>query len=299
MLSQRWIVNWVVLGVAFAAPAFAEGDRSTTSDRSGNAADQMKHGQNPTQAGTEQSRTSRQGTEAQGRDQMMQPRSDARSASGLSALNGDQVKALQRKLQSQGHYDGKIDGIAGPQTRAALAAFQRQENLNAAAGLDSATRAALGPDFERQDVSGSEATRTSGVDREPMQGTENAELSELDQTQIRHLQSRLQELGYYRGEIDGVAGWQTRSAVMQFFQEQARLAARGEISDTGLEMFGVSQRQPVRGMDANTSTRPGFERSGNRPSQKSSPGASGERGTTYPGSRSGSNAGDWPTESGH
>jgi hypothetical protein len=35
----------------------------------------MKHGQNPTQAGTEQSRTSRQGTEAQGRDQMMQPRS--------------------------------------------------------------------------------------------------------------------------------------------------------------------------------------------------------------------------------
>ena len=45
----------------------------------------------------------------------------------LKALNKDQVKQLQQRLQERGLYRGKIDGAMGPQTRNALTGLMAQQ----------------------------------------------------------------------------------------------------------------------------------------------------------------------------
>jgi peptidoglycan hydrolase-like protein with peptidoglycan-binding domain len=46
------------------------------------------------------------------------------------------VQQLQRELQHDGFYTGRIDGIVGPETRAALATYQRRHGLEQTAALD-------------------------------------------------------------------------------------------------------------------------------------------------------------------
>jgi len=45
----------------------------------------------------------------------------------LKALNKDQIKQLQQRLQERGLYHGKIDGAMGPQTRNALSGLMAQQ----------------------------------------------------------------------------------------------------------------------------------------------------------------------------
>lgn len=45
----------------------------------------------------------------------------------LKALNKDQIKQLQQRLQERGLYRGKIDGALGPQTRNALTGLMAQQ----------------------------------------------------------------------------------------------------------------------------------------------------------------------------
>jgi hypothetical protein len=60
-------------------------------------------------------------------------------------LPPDQVVVnIQEALQDQGYYAGEIDGQLGPQTRDALAAYQRDHNLELTAAIDEATVQALG-----------------------------------------------------------------------------------------------------------------------------------------------------------
>jgi len=57
----------------------------------------------------------------------------------------DQVVAdVQASLQEQGYYQGDVDGLMGPQTRQALADFQRDHGLITTAALDQPTLASLG-----------------------------------------------------------------------------------------------------------------------------------------------------------
>ena len=64
------------------------------------------------------------------------------------AYNGlapDQVIAdVQLQLQRDGYYDGPIDGILGPSTQDAIAAFQDDNGLAATAAIDEPTLATLG-----------------------------------------------------------------------------------------------------------------------------------------------------------
>ena len=54
------------------------------------------------------------------------PSSSAQS--GTSAGSAD-VREAQQELQSAGLYNGKIDGIDGPQTKAAIKSFQQKKSL--------------------------------------------------------------------------------------------------------------------------------------------------------------------------
>jgi hypothetical protein len=60
-------------------------------------------------------------------------------------LPPDQVIAnVQASLQAQGYYQGEVDGLLGPQTRAALAGYQRDHGLYTTAAIDEPTLSSLG-----------------------------------------------------------------------------------------------------------------------------------------------------------
>jgi hypothetical protein len=60
-------------------------------------------------------------------------------------LPPDQVIAnVQASLQAQGYYQGEVDGILGPLTRAAIANYQRDNGLYITSAIDEPTLAALG-----------------------------------------------------------------------------------------------------------------------------------------------------------
>jgi peptidoglycan hydrolase-like protein with peptidoglycan-binding domain len=56
----------------------------------------------------------------------------------------ERIRSAQEKLQEKGLYSGSIDGIAGPQTAAALKEFQQSQQLEVTGKLDDATAQRLG-----------------------------------------------------------------------------------------------------------------------------------------------------------
>ena len=60
-------------------------------------------------------------------------------------LPPDQVIAnVQTALQEQGYYQGEVDGLLGPQTREAIAGYQRANGLTETAAIDQPTLQSLG-----------------------------------------------------------------------------------------------------------------------------------------------------------
>jgi len=59
------------------------------------------------------------------------------------ALSQNMVQQVQVRLQQAGTYNGRIDGLWGPATEAAVRGYQQQHNLNATGQLDSNTLASL------------------------------------------------------------------------------------------------------------------------------------------------------------
>jgi len=73
---------------------------------------------------------------------------------GPNASAAARVEEAQRELEREGLYHGKIDGIAGPDTRQAITAFQEREGLRQTARLDGET-------MDRLHAAGREATGSS------------------------------------------------------------------------------------------------------------------------------------------
>ena len=64
---------------------------------------------------------------------------------GYNGLSPDQVTVnVQEQLARAGYYDGPIDGMLGPMTREAIAAFQADNGLAITSAIDEPTLATLG-----------------------------------------------------------------------------------------------------------------------------------------------------------
>jgi peptidoglycan hydrolase-like protein with peptidoglycan-binding domain len=266
MISKQCVSGAALaVAVALTGGAMAEGTGNKAPEPSGSSA-----------AGDTSAQSDTQGGAQQGASTQKETRSDSR-------LSLAQRKQLQRELQSRGHYQGNIDGIVGPMTREAVIAFQRKQGLSADGELDTETIESLGMSPERQPVSGSDEPQ-----RQPMSGSDTSrgmersdeqasvELASLNETQARELQTKLQELGFYRGEVDGVAGPMTRTALQQYFRAQAQLAARGMLDENVMsalvESDDTSGTRPSQGTQGSTGSQGGTMPQGSQqPAQGTQP----------------------------
>lgn len=69
------------------------------------------------------------------------PAMSGNSPSSQSAMKptNDEVRQIQQRLRDDGLYHGQIDGNLGPETKQALAKFQKKNGLNQTATLDQPT----------------------------------------------------------------------------------------------------------------------------------------------------------------
>ncbi len=134
---------------------------------------------------------------------------------------GAEVKKLQQKLKDLGYLSGSVDGKFGVATEAAVIAFQKNNNLTADGKAGVATLSKLYSGTAKKStgtqVKIEETTNNSGRDTSDISSTGYVTLeSGSSGDQVRTLQKRLKDLGYYNGSIDGSYGDSTMAAVMAF-----------------------------------------------------------------------------------
>ena len=148
---------------------------------------------------------------------------------------GVEVQRMQQRLQELGFYHGELDGEFGAGTRTAVEAFQRQHGLTADGKAGDATLNALYAASAQTFV----PTATPSPTPEIKTLSSGAQGEEVEK-----LQTRLQELGFYTGKIDGDYGKGTKSAV-QVFQKQHSLAADGIAGEKTLAMLYSDQAKQI------------------------------------------------------
>ena len=171
------------------------------------------------------------------------------NASGQQ-LSQASTTIVQRSLARNGVYHGKIDGVWGKGTEAALRQFQKNNNLEATGRVDEATAQKLDVKLAELEP-GDRSAPAPAVANPSDDGRTSVQLTALSKEQAKEMQQRLQLLGYYKGPIDGDVGAGTRAALRNFFEHQADLASKGHVSNAAISLFGTepNQIQHVSGSD--------------------------------------------------
>ena len=153
-------------------------------------------------------------------------RSSTPAASGSTETlefgsEGSEVKKLQQKLKDLGYLSGSVDGKFGAATEAAVIAFQKNNNLTADGKAGTATLSKLYSGTAKKStgtqVKIDSDSNSSGRDTSDISSTGYITLERDSKgDQVRALQKRLKELGFYNGSVDGSYGESTEVAVMAF-----------------------------------------------------------------------------------
>jgi len=136
------------------------------------------------------------------------------------------VQNVQTKLQQAGVYTGRIDGIWGADSEAALERFQQQHQLQVTGQLNQATAATLGLDPN---------TLLAAVTPPPAPPPAD----HLLPASVRAVQARLGALGFYSGAVDGVWGEGTQVAI-ESFQRARGLQPDGELGPATVTAMGLA-----------------------------------------------------------
>lgn len=128
-------------------------------------------------------------------------------------MEGTAVRALQNQLKKLGYLKGSVDGSFGEATRSAVVAFQQNNGLTADGKAGTATLNKLYSENARSaDASPSGDNGSSSIASTGYVTLEDGSNGDA----VRKLQSKLKELGYYSGNVDGSYGEGTVVAVENF-----------------------------------------------------------------------------------
>ena len=137
---------------------------------------------------------------------------------------GEKVKELQRRLKELGYYKDYVDGDYGDATVKAVKAFQKMNGLTEDGVAGSTTLKKLNDD---------KAIKADGSSYDSLSTAQTLKKGDSG-VQVKALQKRLKELGYYKDYVDGDYGLATAAAVSDF-QRANKLTVTGTANPTTLK----------------------------------------------------------------
>ena len=157
---------------------------------------------------------------------------------------GDAVKELQQRLKELGYYSSSCDGNYGNVTVNAVKAFQKKNGLSQTGIVDEATSKKLNSTSAIK-ASGTAANTPAKNDGTLKKGDKGSD--------VKQVQQRLKELGYYKSTCDGAFGAQTVTAV-KAFQKKNGLSQTGNVDAATLKKLNSSSAIKANGVAANSTT---------------------------------------------
>jgi peptidoglycan hydrolase-like protein with peptidoglycan-binding domain len=146
----------------------------------------------------------------------------------VQPLPGQSVQSVQGRLRQAGVYSGRIDGIWGADSQAALERFQQAHQLQVTGQLNQATAATLG-----LDPNALLANQVAAPEPPP------PPVDRLLPASVRAVQARLRTLGFYGGAVDGVWGEGTEVAI-ENFQRGRGLQPDGQLGPATVTALGLA-----------------------------------------------------------
>ena len=143
--------------------------------------------------------------------------SDAQQEQAANAVH-DYTGALQQDLADAGYFDGKVDGVYGPETVDAVAALQKANGLPQTGTVDKATEAALRAELEAAGGAAAEEAMASTA----------------------ALQQTLKLAGYWDGPVDGQWTDELTDA-LQALQTDLGVKPTGEVDAATIAAFGEAR----------------------------------------------------------
>ncbi len=128
--------------------------------------------------------------------------------------SGEDVRSVQSRLKLFGYYSGSLDGVYGAESVAAVRAFQQRNGITVDGKVGTNTAELLYSDNAIAADASASATATPA----PSYGVVPTRTLRNGSTgdDVKSVQTRLKELGYYAGTVDGSYGSSTVVAVASF-----------------------------------------------------------------------------------
>jgi peptidoglycan hydrolase-like protein with peptidoglycan-binding domain len=148
----------------------------------------------------------------------------------VQPLSPQGMEIVQQRLRDQGAYFGRIDGVWGADSQAALERFQQAHGLQVTGQLNQATVATLGLPPEQLVTAGLPAPFAPNGG--PIPG------NMLSPASVQTIQARLHDLNFYSGPRDGIWGAETQRAIEEF-QQGRGLQVNGQVNPATLAALGL------------------------------------------------------------
>lgn len=121
------------------------------------------------------------------------------------------VAEVQRVLAKLDLYKGSVDGLTGPQTNAAVAAYRQTLGLSEDGGIDSELLRHLGTNGQAEQADTAIEAARSGTDQ-----IQTASASSSGEQRVMRIQAGLRAFGNQSIDLDGQVGPRTEAAILEF-----------------------------------------------------------------------------------
>ncbi|UTR16221.1 peptidoglycan-binding protein [Salipaludibacillus sp. LMS25] len=162
---------------------------------------------------------------------------------------GAAVRELQSQLKDHGYFTSNVDGVYGPLTAGAVRRFQQDKNISADGIFGPQTYSKLSG--SSSSTNNSTQATSSSASSSSLSGVVLRQGS--SGSQVRELQTRLKNLGYYTSSVDGAYGPLTAEAVRKL-QRQTNIAADGVFGPQTLTQLNRNISANQSGTSSNNSS---------------------------------------------